>query len=166
MNTITEDKIKEIVGGLNSLGNDPLTRLFEKMDAQQHYITEYLFEVEGDYLNEDERDLLISFTTLGWHIINETLKIEREINDDELSARLDYNADLLHEIENEMKDFDEALSNIFNEDNDEPFLMLFLMGLVIDRPPEYGGTIREEMVPVIIMHIKTVMDCLLASIVH
>ncbi len=166
MNTITEEKIKEIVGGLNSLGNDPLTQLFEKMDAQQHYITDYLFEVEGDYLNEDERDLLISFTTLGWHIINETLKIEREISDDELSARLDYNADRLNEIEKEMENFDEALSSMLNDESEEPFLILFLMGLVIDRPPEYGGTIRDEAVPVIIMHIKTVMDCLITSSVH
>lgn len=166
MNLITEEKIKEIVSALSSFGNDPLSALFEKMDAQQHFITDYLFEVEGDYLNQDERDLLISFTTLGWHIINETLKIEREINDDELSARLDYNADLLHDKEKEMGSFDDALSSMLNDEGEEPFLMLFLMGLVVDRPDEYGGTIRDEAVPVIIMHIKTVMDCLMASAVH
>lgn len=166
MHVITEEKIKEIVTSLNSFGNDPLSSLFEKMDTQQHFVTDYLFEVEGDYLNQDERDLLISFTTLGWHIINETLKIDREISDDELSARLDYNADLLNEKEKEMGNIDDAISSMLNDEAEEPFLMLFLTGLVVDRPKEYGGTIRDEAVPVIIMHIKTVMDCLMSSSLH
>jgi hypothetical protein len=34
---------------------------------------------------------------------------------------------------------------------------------VVDRPAEYGGTIRDESVPVMMLHIKTVIDCLLGS---
>ncbi len=166
MDIITEGKINEVMSGLRSLGNDPFSSLFEKMDVQQHFITDYLFEVEGDYFNQDERDLLISFTTLGWHIVNETLKIEKEITDDELSARLDNNADILNKKEKEMGNIDAAVASMLADESEAPFLMLFLMLLIIDRPDEYGGTIRDDSVPVIIIHIKTIMDCLIASAVH
>jgi len=72
----------------------------------------------------------------------------------------------LESREEEAGDFDEALLSLINDENGEPFLMNFLMNLVVDRPADYGGEIRDQSVPVIIVHLKTVMDCLLAAEVH
>jgi hypothetical protein len=41
--------------------------------------------------------------------------------------------------------------------------MGFLMNIITDRPDEYGGTIRDEVIPVIILHIKTIVDCLIVD---
>lgn len=163
MELISEDRINEIIAAMNGLGGNPLDKLFEKMDQEQHAVTDYLFEVEGDALNEDERDLLITFTTLGWHIIRETLGAIGIATDEELSGRLERNADLLESREEETGDFDAALLGLLTDDNDQPVLMGFLMNLVVDRPAEYGGKVRDQSLPVLLLHIKTVVDCLLGA---
>lgn len=163
MEQISEARISEVITAMNGRGGNPLDKLFEEMDREQHSVTDYLFEVEGDSLNEDERDLLISFTTLGWHIIRESLGKTRTVTDEELSGRLERNAGLLETREEETGDFDEALMGMLTDDNDQPVLMGFLVNMVVDRPAEYGGTIRDESVPVMMLHIKTVIDCLLGT---
>ncbi len=166
MRQITEEKIGEVVDALESMGQNPLEKLFEKMDGEQHCVTDYLFEVEGEEFNEDERDLLISFTTLGWHIIRELTGRDHRVSDDELSERLERNAEMLESREKEVGDFEEALLSLINDEEGEPFLMNFLMNLLVDRPAEYGGDIRDQSVPVILVHLKTIMDCLLAGDLH
>lgn len=163
MDQISEARISEVIAAMNGQGGNPLDRLFEEMDREQHSITDYLFEVEGDSLNEDERDLLISFSTLGWHIIRESLGETRMVTGEELGVRLERNAGLLETREEETGDFDEALMGMLTDDNDQPILMGFLVNMVVDRPAEYGGTIRDESVPVMMLHIKTVIDCLLGT---
>lgn len=166
MEQISEEKIQEVIAAMNSRGGNPLDSLFEEMDREQHAVTDYLFEVEGESLNDDERDLLITFTTLGWHIIKVSVGAGRIVTDEDLSGRLDRNAEILERREEEKGDFDEALMSVLSEDNEQPVLMGFLLNLVVDRPAEYGGTIRDQFIPVIMLHMKTVVDCLLGTEGH
>ena len=161
MNMIAEQDIDSVVARLGSTEELSMDRLFEKMDGEQHPVVDYLYEVEGDDLNQDERDMMINFSIIGWFIISEILGCSGKVTDTFLGSQLERNADLLEEREVELGDFEDALISVLPEYSGQPVLMGFLANLVIDRPEEYTGDIRNEMIPVIIMHIKTVMDCLI-----
>ena len=162
MEQISVQQIDGVIAGLGTLGENPIDKLFERMDGEQHGVVDYLFEVEGDALNADERDILISFTTLGWHILRE-FGCVKTVEDEKLGIMLEKNSDLFEKKEEETGDFATALHRLLVDDVEQPVLMGFLMNLVVDRPPEYGGDIRDESIPIIMVHIKTVVDCLIEA---
>ena len=162
MEQISVEKIDGTVAGIGALGDNPIDILFERMDGEQHNVVDYLFEVEGDALNADERDILISFTTLGWHILSEN-GCKKTVEEESLGIMLERNSELLEKKEEESGDFETALHSLLIDDVEQPVLMGFLMNLVVDRPPEYAGDIRGESIPVIMIHMKTVIDCLIEA---
>lgn len=162
MKLIGENEIDEVLGKLEALNKNPFDYLFDQLDKEQPAIVDYLYEVEGEELNEDERDLLINFSTLGWHIIKELTENSKKISPDYLDECLEKNIALLEEQEErEEEELDESLLDIFSELNEQPVLMGFLINLIVDRPDDYSGTVRDEMIPIIILHIKTVVDSLI-----
>jgi len=164
MKLIGETEIDEVLGKLEALNKNPFDYLFDQLDKEQPAIVDYLYEVEGEELNEDERDLLINFTTLGWHIVKELSEKSERVSPDYLDECLEKNIALLEEQEGrEDEELDESLLDIFSEINEQPVLIGFLINLIVDRPEDYSGTVRDEMIPIIILHIKTVVDSLVTG---
>lgn len=159
MKQISEQDIEKTLGGLEK--TDPFGSLLREMGREQPAIADYLYEAEGNDINDDERELLVNFSALAWKIISESLGRRPEASFEYLGGQLERNIDLVEERDEETGDFDESLISILPEFNQQPVLMGFLMDIITDRPDEYGGTIRDEVIPVIILHIKTIVDCLI-----
>ncbi len=163
MNLITEQDIDSILGTLQGAGENPFTDLLKLVKREQPGIFEYLREAEGDELNPDERTMLSNVSAIAWFVIKKSLGCGRPVGADYLDRRLQRNIDL---IEDEQRDADEpdesggSLAGILSEFNEQPLLMTFIVNLVTDRPENYEGKVREEMLPVIVMHLKTVVDAL------
>lgn len=164
MKLIGENEIDMVLGKLEALNKNPFDYLFDQLDKAQPAIVDYLYEVEGEDINEDERDLLINFSTLGWHIIKELLNPGRKVSADYLDECMEKNVALLENREEpDGEEIDESVLDLFSEINEQPVLMGFLINLVVDRPDDYSGTIRDEVIPIIILHIKTVVDSLVTE---
>jgi len=73
---------------------------------------------------------------------------------------LERNLDRYEEIGEEEETADGFFDELFAEGAEQPILMGFLSGLVLDRPESYAGEIRDEHVPAILLHVKTVVDAL------
>jgi hypothetical protein len=95
MKQISEQDIEKTLGGLEK--NDPFGHLIREMEREQPAIAEYLYEAEGNDLNDDERDLLVNFSALAWKIISESLGRRAEASFEYLGDQLERNIDLVEE---------------------------------------------------------------------
>ncbi len=135
--------------------------LIQKCLKEQPDIFQYLMEVEDDYFTTDERNILNHVVLTGWRIIKSVLDCKRKISPLDLDFQLERNIDLQHEILANRESTDKSFIESLYRYNNQPFLMDFLISLFVELPGNISGSIREEAVPVMIIHTKTVMDCLL-----
>ncbi len=160
MKQITEKDIDSVLNILNKR-KYTLRFLTGKVINEQPDIYEYLMEVEDDYFNTDERNMLINTVLTGWHIIKSVLDRNRQISPLDLDYQLERNMDLQYDIMESLESSEKSVLESFYEYNNQPFLMDFLISLYIEMPDNISGSIRSEAIPAMITHTKTVMDCLL-----
>ncbi len=163
MKKITEEDIDKALAKLEHAQSNPFDKLFEAMDQEQPALVDYLYELEGDELNEDERGMLINVAVISWHIIKETVGVDTRVTDDQIDAQLEKNCSLLDERKEKIQEIDEDFINLFAKFNKQPELMSFIVSLIADRPSEYDGNLREDMIAMISLHIKTLVDCLILA---
>lgn len=162
MKLIKEDEIKEILSAIEALHESPFESLTEIMRSEQPSVYEYLFAVEANGLSETERAVLIHAGVMGWYIVKELSGTGTIIDSEYLYNQLELNIDLLEERDRDLDDFDEALFSVVDE-SAQPVLLGFLMDYVVDRQDEYAGEISDEVIPVIVLHLKTVIESLLVD---
>ena len=160
MKLITDIDIEKIFKMLMAAGENPFALILKKMEQEQPALVEYLFEADEEDLNDDERDLLVNAGIIAWNIIRETLGEAPVKSDDFIDLRLERNMDLFEKEQETDDGSDEHFDNLFSADNDQPMLMRFLLDIFMERPEGYQGEIRDEMVPILMLHVKTVVDCL------
>jgi hypothetical protein len=158
MKQIADQDIEKILDDLGDLDDAAIERLFQDMDRENPAIIDYLHEVEGDAFKDAERNLLVDTAIIGWHIIKETVGA-RKVKEGELDERLEKNTDLFDVGDDDADESEEELKAMFSDCNNQPALMLFLVSLVVDQPEERKG-IRDDLLITIIVHLKTVVDCL------
>lgn len=159
MKRIREDEIKEALGAVEALHESPFEYLAALMKAEQPSLYEYLYSVEGGGLSEAERAVLVHGAVMGWYIVKELSGTGTILDSEYLYNYLEINIDLLEERDRELGDFDEALFSIVDE-SEQPVLLGFLMDYVVEQQDEYPGEINDEVIPVIVLHLKTVIESL------
>ena len=90
----------------------------------------------------------------------EKLNLELKISTETLDSQMERNTNLFDENEGSHDEIDEETLKLLSKFNKQPELMEFLTGLVIDMPQNYQWNIRREMVLVVLLHIKTIVDVL------
>ncbi|MCX7679994.1 MAG: hypothetical protein N2316_12375 [Spirochaetes bacterium] len=166
MSIITEKNINRVLDSLASLESDPFFKLCTMMDNQQKNISKYLIDVEPNFFNEEENYLLFTLTALAWHIINESVIIIREVHYDELIAQLDANVKLIEKEVKNSSNSVECLVSIAINEGAQPVLMSLIVGLLVNRPKNNGVNVRDAAIPIIILHVKTVVDCLTNCVIE
>ena len=162
MKRINETDIQEILGAVQALHEAPFEYLAAAMQTEQPPLYEYVSAVEGNGLSDAERVVLLQGAVIGWHIVRESCGTGTIIDSEYLYNQLEENIDLLEERDRDLGDFDEALFSVVDE-SAQPVLLGFLMDYVVEQQDEYGGAISDEVVPVIVLHLKTVIESLLVD---
>jgi hypothetical protein len=164
MDIVTEHDIETILEVLSQEAEEPFIHLLKMVRKEQPYIFQYLREAESEELNSDERTLLCNVSAAAWYVLKKTVSPAGTVSARHLDARLEANLDLIEGEDREdiTGEGDEmSLAGLLADFNEQPMLMTFLVDLVTDRPAGYAGNVREEMLPVIVMHVKTIVDSLL-----
>ncbi|TAL33192.1 MAG: hypothetical protein EPN93_14255 [Spirochaetes bacterium] len=164
MDLITEHDIDTILEVLSQEAEEPFIHLLKMMRKEQPNIFQYLRDAESDEFNGDERTLLCNVSAVAWYVIKKTTGAGEKVSAHHLDARLEANLELIEDGDREElpDDGDEmSLAGMLADFNEQPMLMTFLVALVTDRPAGYAGNVREEMLPVAVMHVKTIVDSLL-----
>ncbi len=156
---INEKDIDSVFAKLNKKKENPFVFLFKKMRKEQPAIYDYIFEAEDDF-TKDEREALTTTAAMGWYIIRDILGAENEVSIDFIDERLADNFDLFDELTEGNELEDNRLMETLSADNEQPVLMDFLASLISENPKNFKRKIREAAYFALLVHIKTVIDCL------
>ncbi|MCP4137217.1 MAG: hypothetical protein GY754_39980 [bacterium] len=163
MTLITEDHINNALEKLEQSDENPFDGIIEAMDLEQQPLVNYLYEAEGDETSDEERDLLIFCGAIAWYIFNETTGCKNKIENESLDSQLDKNIELFEKMEELDEDSADDMMDILTKYNNQPELMDFILGFAGDGQQANSDTVREDILLVIILHVKTVIDCLVLS---
>lgn len=160
MKLISETDVNTAVAKMGAYGDNPIQSLIAVMNGEQGDLLDYLVEVDADDFNQDERDLLVTVSVTAWFILKDAAGSMPPKSGAFVDYLLERNLDRYEEIGEEEETADGFFDELFAEGAEQPILMGFLSGLVLDRPESYAGEIRDEHVPAILLHVKTVVDAL------
>lgn len=157
MKKITVAQINRTFAALEKKGGNVIRRLMDIFKKEQPALLDYTRDGDEN-LNADERELLITAAVMGWHIIREAGGSRDEIDDNSIDERYAANLDLF----NDTLDGDArgSMMDLLALGNDQRALMNFLTGLMVNRPSSFTGDIRDDALVPMILHLKTVVDCL------
>ncbi len=162
MREITGDTINTAIERLGDFGEQTLSALYKRMEKEQPAIMGYLAEAE-DGLSDDERDFLTQISVVGWHIITTAFGAGSAVSDASLDSQLERNIDLFESYPEDDGTPGSDLRSLLSTFNGQGALMDFLMSMLVNRPEAFDGEIRDEMVPAMMIHMKTVIDCLVSQ---
>ncbi len=139
MKLISENDINTAVNRMGSYGANPMEAILARMRDEQEELFRYLVEVDADEFNEDERDLLVTVSATAWFIMKETLGAVPPKSGAFLDYLLERNLDRYEELGEEEETVDSFFDELITGEAEQPILMGFLSGLVLDRPEGYSG---------------------------
>jgi len=160
MKLISENDVNAAVAKMGAYGDNPIQSLIAVMNGEQGDLLDYLVEVDADEFNPDERDLLVTVAVTAWFILKDAGGSMPPKSGAFVDYLLERNLDRYEDIVEEEETADGFFDEFFAGGAEQPILMGFLADLVLDRPEGYKGEIRDEHVPAILLHVKTVVDAL------
>ena len=157
MKKITPAQINKTFAALNKKGGNVIGGLLDIFMEEQPALFDYIREGD-ESLNVDERELLLTAAVMGWHILREAGGARDEIDDDAIDERYETNLDLFNDSRE--GEAGGSAMDLLAQGNEQRALMDFLAGLMVKRPSSFTGDIRDEALVPMILHLKTVVDCL------
>jgi hypothetical protein len=162
MREITGDAINRAIAQVNEFSEQQFAALFKRIENEQPAIMGYLAEAD-DELGEDEREFLTYLSVVGWDIITTALGNKSKVIDAALDSQLERNIGLFENYSEDKMTPDPTCAPCSRLLNGQGALMDFLMSMLVDRPDSFEGEIRDEMIPAMMIHMKTVIDCLVSQ---
>ena len=157
MNTISAKIIENTWKKIGSMSPLSATQLINKMSEDQPVIITYLMAVGEDMLNQDEKELLLYLGVVVWKIMSEEKMTLSSVTEETLDTVDDSNMKMLQYLEGETEfDFIETVGTIFKNYN-QPEVMRHVVEALMEDTEDY--TIRDEMKGVMLIYLKTVIDC-------
>lgn len=158
MERIAIKDIQKINGRVNRAKKDPFKKMQREFKRQQPVLNAYLNEIITSHFEGKEGALFYHVALLVWRIVDEVIGCEAEVSENYINVQIDRNTDLFEaffEKERNPEEFVEMLY-VYNK---EPNLTEFMVGF-LSQAEEDGGGISEESFPMMVMHLKTLVDCL------
>ncbi len=158
MKEITLDDVNQIIDTLPENRADHFKYLFDQIESEQPEIFDFLHS--DPELNEEELDLLLTVSMIGWYIVKQILNCTEEVSEDFMYEQYYRNyASYQNEIYESKKNNSE-IHDILSHPNNQPFLMGYIVYLITKTMDKPDSGIRESMIPSITVNCKTVIDCL------
>jgi hypothetical protein len=157
--TITARQIEKAMEDIDAEGKNPLQKLADDFKKEQPALHQYLSETE-DELNGEERDMLMTVALVGWYIVRWSLGGATAADVDFIDERLEANYELIEAKISERAHSDEPLQDILAYYNGQKELITFLVSLFVERPGGGSDGIRDEALMPMVVHLKTMIDCL------
>lgn len=157
MNTISAEIVENTWNIIGSMSPLSATQLINKLSEEQPVILAYLMAVGEDMLNQDEKELLLYLGVVVWQIMSQAKTPLPPVTEETLDAVDDSNMKMLEYLEGESEfDFIQTVETIFKNYN-QPEVMRYAVEALMEDNEDY--TIRDEMKGVMIIYLKTVIDC-------
>lgn len=159
MNPISMETIDQTWQDLVAMKPGSFTDLVSDFVQEQPYLLSYLMAVDEEHLNDDERELLMFLGTVVWRIMSQQGKapLPKATANDIFDAE-DNNFNMLRNYhEDHDPDYSQAILKVLQSYNQWE-LLNFVINTLLEDDEE--ANIRENNLAVMMIYLKTVIDCL------
>ncbi len=158
MNKISEQIVERTWKEMSSMSPLNYPKLINKMAKEQPVILAYLMAVGDELFNEVERELILYLGVVVWRIMSRGNEPLPNVTEKILDEVEDKNIKMLEYLEGESEtDFFATVATIIENYNQPEVLRYVVEALMEDN--EEGVEIKEENIGMIMIYLKTVIDC-------
>ncbi len=151
------EKTWKRIGGMSPA---EMPKLVSLMNRKQPFIIAYLMGVGGDTLNQDERELLVYLGVVVWQIMSQGSVSLPKITGEALDKAERVNMKMLEYLEAELEPgFTQVVKTILNSYNQIEVLR-YVVEALMEESEEEACLIRDESKGLLLLYLKTVIDCL------
>jgi len=159
MDMITSDIVERTWKEIATLSPRRMPRLVRRMGREQPLVLAYLMAVDNDILNQDERELLLYLGVVVWQITSQGSQPLPKVTEDILDEAEARNTKMAEYLQGETEvGFEEATRTIIRNYGQPEVLRCVVEALI--EEPEERCLIRDENRGIMLLDLKTVIDCL------
>jgi len=158
MKAIARDVVERTWKKMASLTHGEIVRVSRRISADQPYVLAYLLGVDEDVLNQDERELLVYLGIVVFEMMRQGSKPLPRVTDEMLERALGENLEFVERCRGRgFRELLETVGNLVRSYGQPEILRYVLEALMEDS--EEGTLIRDQMKGLIMIHLKTLIDC-------
>ncbi|MBM3128597.1 MAG: hypothetical protein FJ009_08230 [Chloroflexi bacterium] len=132
--------------------------LAEKFAAEQPVVMTYLMAVDGDLFNEDERELLFYLGAVVWQMMAQGDAPLPQVTEQMIDQAEAANQATLESLVDASEDDARAAMAQMLQEYTQPEVFKYVVTALMEATQEEG--IRDENLGVLMVNLKTVIDCL------
>ncbi len=152
---IVEKTWNEIGGQAPEKGQEMINRMSE----QQPIVLAYLMSTGEEVLNQDEKELLLYLGVVVWQMMSQGASSLPEITSEMIDEAEDVNMKMIEYLEGEPETaFMDTVEKMINNYN-QPEVLRYVLEALMEEEPEEDCIIRDENIGIIMIFLKTVIDC-------
>ncbi len=158
MKPIAADIVDNTWQRVSALPDHDAPRLIQRMSREQPAVLAYLMAVDNDLFNDDERKLLLFLGVVVWQIMLQGSKRLRPITEEMLEKAKARNLKMSEYLQKESAGgFEEATRTIVSNYS-QPEVLRYIVEALMGEPEE-GCIIRDEYKGIMMLDLKTIIDC-------
>ncbi len=158
MNPIPSEVVEKTWKKVGSMSPLQGQKIINQMSKQQPVILAYLLAAGGDLLNEDERELLLYLGVVVWQIMLQGNASLPKVTEKTLDKAERKNMKMLERFPGKPFDqMEKGVEEMLRNYNQREVLKYVVEALM--EEPEEGCFIREENKGIMMVFLKTVIDC-------
>lgn len=160
---LTIDEIDQYWNEMDKLELDDVPTLVNNLGKKQPYILTYLMATGNDILSQPEREALLFMGVMIWYIVGHIVPEVPEISGDTLDDCENKNLEMLEYLAGEPEsEFMDTVERIMAKYHQAEFLRYIIDRLL--EEPEKGIEISEDNMGMMVIYLKTIIDCLDSAI--
>lgn len=129
-------------------------RMVKQVNAVQPAVLAYLLSAGDDFLNQDEKELLLYLGLVVWRIMSKGSGQLPTVSQKMLRQKEEGNIKLVKKIETAPKGIDQFLTEY-----NQPEVLRYVVDALNEENPADGALIKEENKGMMMIYLKTVIDC-------
>lgn len=158
MNTISAEIVERTWQEIATMPPANYPKIINQFAKEQPFILGYLMSVDEEQFNEDERELLFYLGTVVWRMMSQGHKPLQKVTEEMIFEAEDNNFRMLQYLEGEDEtEFYDTTAKMLQSYN-QPEVLRYVVEALMEED-EQGVNIREDNVGMMMIYLKTVIDC-------
>ena len=159
MNPIPANVVEKTLNEMMEMSHQGAPKMIKRMTKPQPFILAYLLAVGHDIFNQEEQELFVFLGVVIWRIMSQGDTPLPKVTEEIIDEAEDANFKMLEYLEGESEaDFNETTENMLTNYNQQEVLRYVLEAIM--EEPEDDFEIREDNKGMMMIYLKTVIDCL------
>jgi hypothetical protein len=159
MQLITAERVEKVYTDFCGMSEQKAFQLSYDLEKKQPVLAAYMTAVDSQILNQAEREMLFYLGTLVWQIMLDQNENLPKINEDTLLNCENINLKTASSLKAAGKlTFAEVIKSILN-DFEQPEVFRYIVAALLNEEENEESVIRDEMLGILILNLKTIIDC-------